>query len=170
MKKIISILLCLALLAICFTGCAHAHAPEAYEPTGEALENDQQTVTAPNEGDQEQAMSLAYYADQPVNPYEATDYTNRVLVNLMYQGLFAVDRNNEVIPILCKNYTASTDLMTYEFTIDPTATFSDGSRVMPEDVVASLEKARNMKLYSGRLRYVQSISVTEERNVPIRMY
>ena len=170
MKKMISILLCLAMLAGMLTGCASAHTPVAYEPVGDALEKDQQEITVSADGDQEQVLSMAYYADQPLNPYEATDFTNRVLVSLMYQGLFAVDRNNEVIPILCKNYTASTDLMIYEFTIDPTATFSDGSRVMPEDVVASLEKARSQKLYSGRLRYVQSISVTEDRNVQIRMY
>ena len=171
MKKRISILLCLAMLAGCFAGCAPAHAPQAYEPSGDALvDEDRQEIITPNEGDQEQMMSLAFYAEQSINPLESTDFTNRVLMNLMYQGLFAVDRNNEVIPILCKNYSASTDLMTYEFTIDPTATFSDGARVMPEDVVASLEKARNQKTYSGRLRYVQSISVTEDRNVQIRMY
>ena len=170
MNRILALLLCFVLLAGMLVGCAPAHAPEAYEPTGDALTTDEEETPVYNAGDQEQSLSLAFYADQSLNPLEATDFTNKVLINLMYQGLFSVNRNNEVIPILCKNYTASTDLMTYEFTIDPVATFSDGARVMPEDVVASLEKARNQKTYSGRLRYVQSISVTEERNVRIRMY
>lgn len=170
MKKIISILLCLAMLISLLAGCTAAHAPEAYEPTGNLLEEEKETHRAPVDGEQEQTLSLAYYADQSLNPYAATDYTNRVLVSLMYQGLFSVNRDNEVLPILCKSYSASTDLMTYWFTIDPAATFSDGSPVMPEDVVASLEEARNWRYYSGRLRYVQSISVTEDREVQIRMY
>ena len=134
MNRIFALLLCFVLLAGMLTGCAPAHAPEAYEPTGDALTTDEEETPIYNAGDQEQSLSLAFYADQSLNPLEATDFTNKVLINLMYQGLFSVNRNNEVIPILCKNYTASTDLMTYEFTIDPMATFSDGARVMPEDV------------------------------------
>ena len=38
MKKNIVILLCLAMLAGLISGCAPAHAPDAYEPTGDALE------------------------------------------------------------------------------------------------------------------------------------
>ena len=125
MNRILALLLCFVLLAGMLVGCAPAHAPEAYEPTGDALTTDEEETPAYNAGDQEQSLSLAFYADQTLNPLEATDFTNKVLINLMYQGLFSVNRNNEVIPILCKNYTASTDLMTYEFTIDPMATFSD---------------------------------------------
>lgn len=170
MKKNIAVLLCLAMLAGLISGCAPAHTPEAYEPTGNALEGDTPVVTGPSEGEEEQVLSLAYYADQPLNPLETVDYTNKVLISLMYQGLFAVDRNYEVIPILCKNYKVSADQLTYEFTVDPAATFSDGVPVMPEDVVASLKKAQTERAFSGRLRYVYDISVTEERNVQIRLY
>ena len=89
MKKKISILLCLAMLAGLFAGCAPAHAPEAYEPTGSALEGEQQEIVVSEENEEEQVLSLAYYADRTLNPIESTDYTNRVLVPLLYQGLFA---------------------------------------------------------------------------------
>ena len=170
-KKNISILLCLAMLAGLFTGCAAAHVPEAYEPTGSALEGEvQQDAQTAEEEAGEQTLSLAYYANQSMNPLECDDYTNRAIMPLMYQGLFAVNRDYEAVPLLCKSYSASVDLMTYEFTVDPAATFSDGVPVTPEDVVASLEESRNHKYYGSRLRSVYSISVTEDRKVRMQLY
>ena len=169
MKKLISILLSLVLLAGCLAGCAPAHSPDAYEPTGDALEGEEEILSAPVVSDQEQTLSLAYYAQQPLNPLVSTDFTNQVLISLIYQGLFSVSRDHEVIPILCKSYSVSADQMTYEFTVDPAAFFSDGTPVTPEDVAASLNEARNQKSYGGRLRYIESVQVTDENKVKIRL-
>ena len=58
MKKRISILLCLALLAGMFGGCTAAHTPEAYEPTGNLLDGEEADIQA--DGTQEeQTLSLA---------------------------------------------------------------------------------------------------------------
>ena len=169
MKKYISMLLCVALLAGLLTGCGATDAPEAYIPTGDALEGATRPVEEETEETQEQSFSLAYYPEESMNPLVSADFTNRVVMSLMYQGLFAVNRENEVFPILCKGYSASADLLSYEFTIDPAAVFSDGIPVTPEDVVASLETAKNNKYYGGRLRYVSSIAVTETGTVRIRL-
>ena len=169
MKKLISILLCLVMAVGLCTGCAATDSEDIYTPTGNLApeeENGEMEQTQPEDA---QSFSLAFYPDQSLNPLAATDFTNRVVTSLMYQGLFSVSRDEEIIPVLCKNYSASTDLMVYEFTIDPEATFSDGTRVRAEDVVASLQEAKNQKYYSGRLRYVQNISVTEGGNVRIVM-
>ena len=169
MKKLMCILLCLALLTGLLAGCSTGDQQQAYEPTGSELE--EETPTAPEDAEDADAQrfSLAYYEETSMNPLIADDFTNRVIISLMYQGLFAVNRKNEVLPILCKGYTASADLLTYEFTVDPMATFSDGVPVTAEDVVASLETAKNNKYYGGRLRYVSSISVTETGAVRIRL-
>lgn len=169
MKKLMCILLCLALLASLLAGCGASNDPAAYEPTGGALEGATVPEAEETEETEGQSFSLAYYADASMNPLIADDFTNRVIISLLYQGLFAVDRENEVLPILCKNYTASADLLTYEFTVDPMATFSDGVPVTAEDVVASLTTAKNNKYYGGRLRYVSDISVTETGAVRIRL-
>ena len=169
MKKWISIALCLALLAGLLTGCAANDAPENYEPTGNALEGVTEAVTETEETSDGQRFSLAYYPDASMNPLVSEDFTNRVLISLVYQGLFAVNRENDVLPVLCAGYTASPDLLTYEFTIDPMATFSDGVPVTPDDVVASLTTAKNNKYYGGRLRYVSDIAVTEAGTVRIRL-
>lgn len=169
MKKIISILLCLTLLMSLFTGCGAAHDPEAYIPTGDALEQDTVTQKDKVGSDQEQTMSLAYYPDRSLNPLDCTDYTNRALLPLIYQGLFAVNRYYEVIPILCKTYSVTADMMTYEFTLDSRATFSDGVPVTLEDVAETLKAAKKSSYYSGRFRFVKGISVTEDGTVKITL-
>jgi len=169
MKRIISILLCLVLLAGLLAGCTAAGEPIPYVPVGDELAPEEASAGMEEEQEEVQAFSMAYYPELSMNPLSAGDFSNRVVLSLIYQGLFATNRENEVLPILCKNYTANADLTVYEFTVDPAATFSDGVPVTPEDVVASLEESRNHKYYGRRLRFVNAISVTEDRKVRINL-
>ena len=145
MKRILSILLCLCLLASGLTGCGAVDDPQAYVPTGDALvwEDSEEEIAEIQDNDQK--LSLAYYSNRSMNPLSSSDYTNRVVQSLIYQGLFTVNRNYEVEPVLCSSYTVTADLMTYEFRIDTRATFSDGVSVTAEDVA---RVARSLKLHT----------------------
>jgi len=169
MKKYLSILLCLVMLVSLLGGCASDDDPEAYVPTGDALtmEEDVQVTVPPDT--QEQQFSLAYYSKRSMNPISSTDYTNRMLMPLLYQSLFVVDRDNQVIPILCESYSVSTDMQTYDFTIDPKATFSDGTPVKTADAAASLKRAKESGYFSGRLKNVQSIGVKKDGKLRIKL-
>ena len=169
MKRIISILLCLTMFAGLLAGCSAANEQEAYIPTGDALEQEVSVESGKVTSDETQTMSLAYYPERSLNPLRAVDYTNRVLIPLIYQGLFAINRDYEAIPILCKTYTVTADMMTYEFTVDTNATFSDGVPVTPGDVAATLKAARKSAYYGGRFRFVKAIGVTEEGTVRITL-
>ena len=162
MKRILSILLCLVLLMGLLPGCSAANDPEAYIPTGDALEMEDAAEEIQAEKDGEQTMSLAYYVDRALNPLKSTDYTNRALMPLLYQGLFAVNRDYEVIPILCDSFTVTADMLTYEFKVSSKATFSDGAPVTPEDVAESLLAAKKSTYYGGRMRFVKKIRATDE--------
>lgn len=168
MKKIVSVLLCLCLLAGLLTGCAEADDPQVYVPTGDALTGDdvEEDIII---RDENQQMSLVYYADRSMNPLKTTDYTNRMLMPLIYQGLFRVNRDYEVEPILCSSYTMTADMMTYTFTIDTKATFSDGEKLTAEDVAYSLAKAKRNDYYGGRMRYIQSSVAEGEETVVIKL-
>ena len=169
MKRIISILLCLCLLAGLLTGCAQADDPQVYVPTGDGLTWDDEDEEAGTVQSGEQQLSLAYYADKNMNPLKATDFTNLMLMPLLYQGLFAVNRNYEVEPMLCSSYTVTADLMTYVFTIDSRATFSDGTPVTSEDVAESLKKAKKSNYYGGRMRYIQKIEWFDDGTVRLKL-
>lgn len=167
MKKVLSILLCLTMLAGLLTGCTAAGEPIPYVPVGEGLEGNEGQEKETSEETEEGEFMLAYNPDEALNPLFTTEYTNRVIFSLIYQGLFATSRSGEVIPILCKNYSASSDLTVYEFTLDPMATFSDGVPVTAEDVVASLRESTEHKYFGRRLLSVNYIEATEGGNVRI---
>ena len=111
MKKILALCLTACLLCALFAGCGTGEAP--YTPTGDALDSSNPVTTPSDEAVQE--LTLIYYPERSMNPYTATDYTNRVLMSLLYQGLFSVNRDYNVEPVLCQSYRVSPDMKTYTF-------------------------------------------------------
>lgn len=168
MRRWISgILSCVLVLGL--LGCGSSR--EAYVPTGDGLSY-HEDYTGPVETrpqTQAQTLTLTYYPDRSLNPIQATDFTNRAFMSLLYQSLFTVDRNYTMEPLLCHRYSMSSDMRDYTFYIDPKATFSDGSPVRPEDVCASLQAAMLSPYYSGRFRHFVSITVTEDQGVAISL-
>ena len=170
MKRIIALILCAGLVLTLFAGCAEENT--VYVPTGNALVMDDGSTiaTAPQTGteDKDTTVTLTYYPDRSLNPILCTDLTNRTLFSLLYQGLFSVDRDYNVEPVLCKNYTVSKDMRTYTFYLEY-ATFSDGSMVTAADVVATLHAAKESAYYGGRFFYFNTISATADGAVMITL-
>ena len=152
MKRILAFCLIVCLFCALFAGCATEEAP--YIPTGNALDSNTLATTPPDKAEQE--LTLIYYPDRSLNPYTATDYTNRVLMSLMYQGLFSVDRDYNVEPVLCQSYSVSPDMKTYTFYLVK-AWFADGTAVTAQDVVQSLSAARYGTYYAGRFQHIESV-------------
>ena len=158
MNRILSLLLIAVCMLSILSGCTLEEPP--YVPTGDALDNENNN-TIHNRPQQEQALTLAYYPKRSMNPYTSTDFTNRALFPLLYQSLFSMDRNYNVIPVLCDRYSISGDMRTY--TIYPAAAvFSDGNQLTAADVAASLKAAKEGAYYSGRFLHIQSITATAD--------
>lgn len=168
MKRMASLLLCAALTVSTLTGCAGAP-KKPYTPSGSGLTmEDDITPTLPPQEKPEQLLTLAYYPQRSLNPYESTDVTNRALFSLLYQGLFSVDRDYTVQPVLCKRYTVSDDMLTYVF-YPEAAVFSDGSTLTAGDVAASLRAASQSTYYSGRFTHVDTIALTNGGGVSVTL-
>ena len=169
MKRIVSLMLCLAAL-LCLSACGSD--PTAYTPTGNALDPDDSTtpaVTLPMVSQtQRQDITMAYYPGKSFNPLYATDNTNRALIPLIYQGLFTVDRNYNPRPILCKSYTMTEDMRTYVFYLQ-NATFSDGTVLSAQDVVATFNAAIESEVYAGRFHHVKEVTVTPDGGVMVKL-
>lgn len=163
MKRIGALLLCTALL---LSGCS-VGGNDPYVPTGDGLYQEEATVPNQSQVTKEQLI-IPYYPDRALNPYECTDFNNKSLLSLMYQGLFALDQNYETWPVLCQSYQVSWDMKTYTFTLAE-ATFSNGAKVTAEDVVESLKAAKKGSVYKGRFSNVDKFTATEDGKVEIRL-
>lgn len=148
-------ILAAVLTLMLFAGCGEDQS--AYVPTGDALAGDVGGKPEPTGPQETPEAALVYNPDATLNPYQCMDQNNRVLFSLLYQGLFTVDREYQVYPMLCESYSVSEDLKTYTFHITD-ALFSDGTALTAEDVAASLQAARKSSWYGSRLQYVSKIS------------
>ena len=167
MKKYLSLLLCLTLVLGMLSGCGKKIDNSAYVPTGSALvmEGQDPEDIMPEE-EEEQELFLAYYPERSLNPLFGSDYTNRVLMSLMYQPLFAVDNRKNPTPILCGQHKVSANQRNWFVYLDPNATFSDGSRVTVDDVIASYNQAMQNDYYKNRfLMHLISVEPTEDGGI-----
>lgn len=165
MKRIVSLLLCCILVVGTLSGCQNNET--AHVPTGDALVmDDGQLAGSTPQQNTVQELRLVYYPGKTMNPLQSTDFTNRVLFSLIYQGLFSVDRNYNPEPMLCKEYSISQDMKTYVFYLE-SATFSDGTVLTNQDVVATLNAAKESGYYGGRFSHIKTISATSDNSITI---
>ncbi len=164
--KVLAVFLAAVLL---LSGCAREDTP--YVPTGNALvmEDDSTIATLPLEQVTPQELTLTYYPDRSMNPLTCTDFTNRTLFSLIYQSLFTVDNTYQVEPQLCRRYQVTSDLMIYTFYIEENATFSDGTRLTEEDVIATLNAAMDSTYYEGRFTHVRSVEAGSSGGIVIEL-
>ena len=163
MKQLYLILVCL-LAAMLLTACGKDGDP--YIATGDGLGD----VIAPPSATEpvEQSLTLTYYREDSLNPLQSTDFTNRTLYSLLYQGLFSVDREYHIEPVLCKNYRISEDMKSYTFYMED-AVFSDGTHLTAQDVLATLQAAKESEVYKGRVSHVTGVVLSEDGGVTVNL-
>ena len=160
MKKVVAMILLLCLL---LTGCGVEESP--YVPTGDGL-SDASDPTDPTLPQEKTELKLAYAPEAGLHPLKCTDPTNRMVLSLVYQGLFSVDAQYQVHNVLCKSYELSPDMRTYTFYLERAA-FSDGQFLTANDVVASLRSAREGGYYAGRFTHIKTIDAVADDAVCI---
>lgn len=166
MKRLLAVLLAAVMLASLFSGCTRTIDNSGYVPTGDALlmeGQDPEDIISEEEDTQE--LTLAYYPGRSLNPLFGSDYTNRVLMSLMYQGLFAVDNSKNVTPILCSSYRVNSTYKTWVFYLESNATFSDGTRVTAQDVVATYQKAKENDYYKNRFYHLAGVEALDDGGI-----
>ena len=170
MKRGLCLLLTLALMTGLLSGCGRAIHNEAYVATGDAILMDGEESVVTEEAEDSQNLVLAYYPERSLNPLFGSDYTNRVLMSLMYQPLFAVDSKKNTTPILCSKYKVSTNSRNWTIYLEDNATFSDGSKVTASDVVASYKQAMENDYYKYRFyKHLLEVKETEDGGILFQM-
>jgi len=103
-------------------------------------------------------FALACYPEAGFHPITGSNRTNLALGGLLYEGLFALDRQFQPQEALCASASVSADGLQWSFIPRSGVTFSDGSPLTAAEIAASLNLARISPLYSARFAGVTDIA------------
>lgn len=156
-KRLILLIAACIVFAAFFPGCGLFEMPEETEapttqPPVEPEDNRTEALYVKTEDD---AFSLIYDSSYSLNPLKCNETVNMPLTGLIYEGLFKVDVNFNYLPVLCEKWN-TTDGTNFTFQIKDDIQFHDATVLTLNDVVYSLNKARESELYSSRLGSIQS--------------
>ncbi len=85
-----------------------------------------------------------------INPLLATSETDKDLVALVYSGLMRLDANGNLIPDLADNVEVSENGLQYTLHISADAKFHDNTPVTADDVIFTVNKAKDPELKSPK--------------------
>lgn len=113
---------------------------------------------------------IVVYAD-PMSSFEPTKYdvSNRSRMVNIYEGLVHLDRNLKIKPALAISWGMIDDI-TWEFKLRPNVRFHNGDKMTAEDVVASLERARDYEEseVAGLVSSIERIKIIDNSRIIIK--
>ena len=159
MKRLLSLLAALC-LALGLTGC-DAPPPAPSESTSPDP-SPSPTLTA-----ETARFSLGCDPAASLHPITGESQVNQELTGLVYQGLYELDNSFTPQPVLARSSSVSEDGLTWTFTLDENAVFSDGTPLTARHVADSLNAARTSPLYEARLIDVAGVTPGEDGTVSV---
>ena len=103
-----------------------------------------------------------------INPILAFSDADRDLVSLIYSGLMRKNSDGVLIPDLAEKYEVSDDGLVYTFTIKSNATFHSGESVTADDVIFTLNEARNPLLHIANGEYWGGVTMEKIDELTIK--
>lgn len=83
-----------------------------------------------------------------INPVLANSDADRDLTSLVYSGLVRKGLDGEILADLAESWTISPDGKTYTFILKPNVSFHNGTKVLPQDVIFTVEKIQDPTIKS----------------------
>lgn len=160
-------LLCLALAAMLAGGCSFA-APEEAPPQETAPEGSSSAPASEESPSVPDSLSLAYDANDSLNPYRMGSVLNQKLAPLFYDSLVRPDPARTPENQLAESVRMQGKVCIVQPRKD--ARFSDGSYLSAKDLMYSLMTAQSSALWRPVLRNVESWNMTEDGALEIRLY
>ncbi len=116
-----------------------------------------------------QSLRIGARAEVEMDPHYQWNVTNVAYYRQIYGSLTALDENGQARPMLA-DYRLIND-WTWEFKINPKASFHDGRPVTADDVVASLHRAKTLPneagSYGGAFQTIAEVKAQDARTAII---
>lgn len=134
-KKALCLLLAAAMLFLAGCGGRSASDPDSLIPKSTKGKDVTRARAADN------VFSLNYNEDFSLNPILATNHSNQLVCNLVYENMLELDDNFNVIPNILDEGMPNADATYWIFNIEEGHVFHDGTPVTGKDIRYSLERA-----------------------------
>jgi peptide/nickel transport system substrate-binding protein len=159
-------LLCMAMLATGVSGCESGYRTETED--GAPPDVSETPSASPVEIVNDE-ITMRFNANRSLNPITGQNRENMLVAQLMYEGLFQLDVNFNAVNVLCEEY-ATADGANYTFKILEGVKMHDGSELFAEDVVYSIDRARESEKYGGRLALISETASTGDYTLEIKLH
>jgi len=160
MKKIVSLLLVMALVMGLFAGCGSKPAETESTGTETAPEATEEVIT-------KDELVIALAADiASLDPQGHNDTKSEPVSFLMYNRLFRLSTDFDIVPDLAESVEQPTD-KEYVIKIKEGVMFHDGTEMKASDVKFSLERSLTMPKVQHVLAEMESIEVVDDYTVKI---
>lgn len=102
-----------------------------------------------------------------INPLLAISETDNDLTSLVYGGLMRSESDGSLTLYLAESYEVSPDGLSYTFTLRENSVFHDGTPITAEDVIFTIQSAKNPEIKSPRRANWEGVEVValDERTV-----
>lgn len=106
---------------------------------------------------------LPYSESDSLNPYKAKTQTNRIIMPLLYDGLYALDENYTPQEAVAESADISAESITVK--LKENVRFSDSTPLRASDVVYSFDRAKEAGAYSETLDGISSATALDSFRV-----
>lgn len=153
MKKLLTLILCLAMVLSVFAGCSSTPATEeGASASGDAAQGEA--------ADSEYKDTLVYALNtdvQSLDPQIQNDTTSESVVKMLYNTLLKFEDDGTVVGDLAESWSVSEDKLTWTFNLKQGVKFHNGKELTSADVKATFDRALNAE--AGGLRTTEIIKM-----------
>lgn len=151
-KKILALMLALSIMLV---GCTEE---------GKSNENVEESKSGINS----EYINLTMIKPETINPLLNKDKSVGYIMNLIYDGLFTIDQNYNIVPQLAKEYSVSSDGKTINIKLKD-AKWHNGNSVTADDVKFSVEliQKNQSSPYNTLVSNISSVSVINNKELNI---
>lgn len=171
MKKMIALILSLAIMGGTFTGCSNGNGSTQPNPSQNTKEDAPASAEAEKMENKRTDFVVALNAKfSNYDPFESS-ITEQVRFNyVIFDRLYTYSSQEAILsPMLATDYTVSDDGLTWTFKLRDDVTFHDGSKLTAKDVKLSFEKAQASPYKGASLKMIDSVEEVDEHTVNFNM-
>ena len=153
MKKLLTLILCLAMVLTVFVGCSSTPATEeGASASGEAAQGEAA------DSEYKDTLVFAMNTDvQSMDPQIQNDTTSEQVVKMLYNTLLKFEDDGTVVGDLAESWSVSEDKLTWTFNLKQGVKFHNGKELTSADVKATFDRALNAE--AGGLRTTEIIKM-----------